>query len=269
MLAKTLEAFIRKVVPGTDPWVSDSGIEKGSRFTSEIRQNLNEAVAGIVCLTDENKMEPWILYEAGALSTKVTDRVWTLLLDIDHTAVATPLSSFNHTTAADKDDVLKMVRSIHKTMLAVQERTCSEADLEKYFEVFWACELAPKIAELRAQGPAQRPKPDALTEIRGMLREVGEGVGRTEWRQDKTLAMVHDLHQTIVGRPVPGLSELKSEKGESAKVSDQVAAALVDVSWQPQYGGTPSPARNAHRQRQQPEIAIVEPPVIPPKPDQT
>jgi hypothetical protein len=264
-LAQTLEAFIRKVVPGTDPWVSDSGIEKGSRFMSEIRQNLNEAVAGIVCLTDENKMEPWILYEAGALSTKVTDRVWTLLLDLDHTAVAAPLSGFNHTSAAEKADVLKMVRAIHKTMLVVNERTCSEADLEKYFEAFWESELAPQIAELRAHGPVQRSKPDALTEIRGMLREVGDRLNHTAWRQDKTLAMMHHVYQAVVGRTAPGLSELRAEKFESVKVADQVSAALVDMSWQPQYGGTPLPLRNAADQRQ-PEETKVEPPVVPPNP---
>jgi hypothetical protein len=277
-LAKTLESFIRKVVPGTDPWVSDSGVEKGSRFLSEIRQNLNEATAGIVCITDENRMEPWILYEAGALSTKVTDRVWTVLLDVDHTAVAPPLSGFNHTSAVDKADVLKMVRSIHKTMLVVQERTCSEADLEKYFDAFWATELAPTIDELRAQGPKQRAKPDALTEIRGMLREVGERVNRTAWRQDKTLAMMHHVYQTVVGRPAPGLSELKAQKFEAANVADQVRAALVDTSWQPQQGGTPLPLRNAAQQRQQPEVTVVDPsvvdppvvdpPVVPPEPDQ-
>src|SRR5262249_20805424 len=121
-LATTLESFIRKVVPGTEPWVSESGIDKGARFMSEIRENLNQATGGIVCLTRENLNERWILYEAGALSTKVTDRVWTLLLDVDHSEVAPPLSEFLH-TKADRSDVLKMVRSIHKTVVAAEGKT--------------------------------------------------------------------------------------------------------------------------------------------------
>ena len=268
-LATTFEGFIRKVVPGTDPWVSDSGIDKGARFMSEIRENLNEALGGIVCITDENKLEPWLLYEAGALSTKVTDRVWTLLLDVDHTVVAPPLSGFNHTSAAERDDVLKLVQSIHKTMVNLKERTCTEADLGKLFDAFWASEMALKIAELRAQGPTQRTRSDALSEIAGLLREVGEHVSRTAWRQDKTLAMLQHVYATVVGRPAPSLNELKSEKFEGVKIADQVRAALVDMSWQPQYGGTPLPLRNAAQQRQQPEETIVEPPVVPPKPDQT
>ena len=136
-LAQTLESFIRKVVQGTEPWVSDSGIDKGARFTEAIRENLDQAVAGVVCLTSENLTEPWILWEAGALSTKVTDRVWTLLLDVDHTQVAAPLTGYNH-TKADKDDVWKLIRSIHKTVIAAKEKTCSEGDLKELFDAFWA-----------------------------------------------------------------------------------------------------------------------------------
>ena len=66
-LAATLGDFVRRVVPGTEPWVSESGIDKGARFMSEIRENLRQSLAGIVCLTPENLTEPWILYEAGAL----------------------------------------------------------------------------------------------------------------------------------------------------------------------------------------------------------
>src|SRR5262245_20222161 len=127
-LANAFKDFVRKVVPGTDPWVSESGIDKGSRFMSEIRENLNQASAGVVCLTRENLNEPWILYEAGALSTKSTDRVWTLLLDVEHSDVADPLSPFNH-TKAERDDLLKMVGSIRKTVQASGENTCLESDL--------------------------------------------------------------------------------------------------------------------------------------------
>jgi hypothetical protein len=84
--------------------VSESGIDKGARFMSEIRENLNQATGGIVCLTRENLNERWVLYEAGALSTKVTGRVWTLLLDVEYADVAPPLSEFQP-TKAEKADV--------------------------------------------------------------------------------------------------------------------------------------------------------------------
>ncbi len=214
-LATTLESFIRKVVPGTEPWVSESGIDKGARFMSEIRDNLSQAMGGIVCLTRENLNECWLLYEAGALSTKVTDRVWTFLLDVDHAEVDPPLSEFLH-TKAEKADVLKMVRSIHKSVVAAGEKTSTEPDLENYFDAFWPSELEPKIAELRAQNPIPRPQPEPLTEILGLVRQIGDRAARSSWRQDKTLAMLHQVYRVTVGGPSPSLEELKEMQRQQA-----------------------------------------------------
>ena len=256
-LAVTLEGFVRRVVPGTEPWVSESGIDKGARFMSEIRDNLRQSSAGIVCLTPENLTEPWILYEAGALSTKVTDRVWTLLLDVGHAAVPAPLTGFNHTTV-EREDVLKMMKSIRKTMVAADEKTCSEADLDKYFSAFWSEDLGPKIDELRSQEQVGRKAPDPQAEVLGLLRELGELVGRTAWRQDKTLAMLHHVYQTVVGHPAPGLAELKGKPFEGLRITDHVRAALQDLSWQPQYAGTPLPLRQATTSAQSGTV-VVEP----------
>ena len=119
--------------------------------------------------------------EGGALSTKVTDRVWTILLDVGHTEVADPLKGLNH-TKAEKDDVFKMIKSIHKTMLGLNEKTCSETDLQELFDVFWTKDLAPTIAALRAQGPPEpHVKPDIQSETLGLVREIATR-SRTESR---------------------------------------------------------------------------------------
>jgi hypothetical protein len=98
-------------------------------LTSQTWQKLNEATGGIVCLTRENLDERWLPSEAGALSTKVTDRVWTFLLDVNPEEVAPPLSEFLH-TKAERNDVLKMVRSIHKIAVAAKERPIADVDLD-------------------------------------------------------------------------------------------------------------------------------------------
>jgi hypothetical protein len=96
-LADALGTFIKKVIPGTTCWVSSKDIDKGARFDDAIRTSLGQSTAGIVCLTSENLNARWILYEAGALSTKGIERLWTFLLDIGHSKVDPPLSSFQHT----------------------------------------------------------------------------------------------------------------------------------------------------------------------------
>jgi hypothetical protein len=101
-----------------------------------------------------------------------------------------------------------MVQSIHKTVTA-GEKTCSEADREKYFEAFWPTELEPKITQLRAQDTTPRPQTDPVTEIPGLVRQIGERVARDSWRQDKTLAMLHQIYRAILGGPTPSLQELK------------------------------------------------------------
>jgi hypothetical protein len=173
---------------------------------SEIRDNLSEATAGMVCLTRENLTEPWILYEAGALSTKAVDRLWTVLLDLPHTDVPDPLKALNH-TKAEKADVLKMVGSIHKTVVAAGFKTCAESDLKDYFEAFWP-ELERAITQLQAQDPVPTAQPDPQQEMLGIVRAILQRVSQDRWREEKMLAMLHIIYSVTVGAAAPSLSTL-------------------------------------------------------------
>jgi hypothetical protein len=80
-MALALEDFVPKLVPAVEPWIS-TGIDKGARWAPEIAENLEASGVGIVCLTSDNLTEPWILFEAGALSKiRHERRVWTFLLE--------------------------------------------------------------------------------------------------------------------------------------------------------------------------------------------
>lgn len=67
-IAVALSVWLPSVIQQIKPFVSSEDIEKGKRWSTEIANNLNEANFGIICLTKDNLMEPWILFEAGALS---------------------------------------------------------------------------------------------------------------------------------------------------------------------------------------------------------
>lgn len=114
-LALSLESLIRKVVQGSEPWVSKTGVDKGTRWPEEVAKNLKEVAAGIVVLTSENLDERWLLFEAGALSIKPLERVWTYLLDVEHSEVEPPLSDFLH-TKAERADTFEMIKSIHRAI---------------------------------------------------------------------------------------------------------------------------------------------------------
>src|SRR6267154_4034636 len=72
-VAKKLRNWPPTVVQAARPWMSDTDIEKGTRGLNEIANALNGIKVGIVCLTPENLNEPWLLFEAGALSKTITE----------------------------------------------------------------------------------------------------------------------------------------------------------------------------------------------------
>jgi hypothetical protein len=50
-------------------FISETSISYGDIWYSKILSNINSSDLGIVVMTDENINEPWLMFEAGALST--------------------------------------------------------------------------------------------------------------------------------------------------------------------------------------------------------
>src|SRR5262245_25657246 len=102
--AELLREWLPEVIQRVTPWISSEDIAKGKLWATE----LNEALAikvGISCVTQENKKEPWLLYEAGALRKGLPEaRVCTLLIDLQPQDLQSPLGDFQ-ATRLDKEDV--------------------------------------------------------------------------------------------------------------------------------------------------------------------
>src|SRR4051812_15973009 len=83
MVAEALRDWLPAILQAVEPWMSAEDIEKGARWSSDIGKHLEEAKIGIVCLTKDNQHEPWIQFEAGALS-KTLDNAFVIpyLLDL-------------------------------------------------------------------------------------------------------------------------------------------------------------------------------------------
>jgi hypothetical protein len=71
-LARAAETLVRKTLnlKEGDVFVSDH-IEKGVAWFDSIVTNLQNAAAGIVCLTAENTENSWLHFEAGALAMRL------------------------------------------------------------------------------------------------------------------------------------------------------------------------------------------------------
>lgn len=67
-VAEALHSWLPRVLQAVEPWTSFDNIERGARWAPELAQVLEETRFGILCLTPENLLSPWLLFEAGALS---------------------------------------------------------------------------------------------------------------------------------------------------------------------------------------------------------
>ncbi len=83
-IAVVLRDWIPAVIPSIAPWVSSEDIPKGTRWSTEVAKELANSFSGIICVTPDNIREPWLLFEAGALSGSVEkSRVFPILFGGD------------------------------------------------------------------------------------------------------------------------------------------------------------------------------------------
>lgn len=134
-LAKLFQEWLPNVIQNVEPWISDD-IKKGRLWRSEISTALEDTKIGIICLTQTNLIEPWILFEAGALSKTRDANVSTFLLDNEPSDISGPLSDFQH-TVFDKDDIRKLIGAINDQQKFVNEKPLSKQRLDTAFEKYW------------------------------------------------------------------------------------------------------------------------------------
>jgi hypothetical protein len=184
-VAEALGAWLAQVIQAIEPWIS-SEIQKGARWQSEIADRLDEAKVGIVCLTSGNLTEPWILFEAGALSKTKDSYVCTFLLDVAPADVQPPLGQFQYTIFA-REDVLKLVQTINDVVKKSGDRSLKDQILTSMFDTFWP-RLETQLIEIKNQQetrPASRPDRELLEEVLEILRSQEQR--REEEREEKVL----------------------------------------------------------------------------------
>jgi len=71
-LASALKELLPDAVQGVVAWMSDRDINAGSRWVEELNKKLDNTNFGVLCLTPENLGAPWLLFEAGSLSKRVS-----------------------------------------------------------------------------------------------------------------------------------------------------------------------------------------------------
>jgi len=128
-LYDSLEAFLQ----GTEPFFSPEGIEKGASWFDTLSRQLGETNFGIICLTPENRLNPWLLFEAGALAKHIkAANVCPVLFGLTPDDIEGPLAQFQ-LTSFTKADIERMCGTINSRL----ERKLGPRPFATAFEAFW------------------------------------------------------------------------------------------------------------------------------------
>jgi hypothetical protein len=169
-VAEAIRQWLPKVVQSARPWMSGEDISAGARWLTDVSSMLNNAKVGIICITPENQHNPWLLFEAGALSRTLDQtKVCALAFGMTPGQIKGPLSQFQG-NELNRVGIGRVLKTINESLNS--DREISPPELEEIIDVWW-----PKLNErLRAIPPVSEPTPvrgvdDQLEELLMLSRE--------------------------------------------------------------------------------------------------
>lgn len=128
-----------RVIQSIDPFISTNDIDKGAHWASDLSDELEGTDFGVACLLPENLVEPWIQFEAGAVSRTIQKgkkgRVAPVLFGVQQSdLVDNPLGWFQSTNF-DKEDMRKLMEDINRVN---DSESLKPEILDGAFEKNWA-----------------------------------------------------------------------------------------------------------------------------------
>jgi hypothetical protein len=185
-VASLLSDWLCCVIQASRPWISTRDLDRGSLWFGEINDQLRDTTVGIICLTQENKNRPWILFEAGALAKGLsTARVCTLLVDLEPKDIEDPLAQFNHTFPA-RESLLGLVKTLNG---ALGSDGLDTRILQQVFTTYWPQfeEGFNRIMESTEDAAPSKPRPkeDVLAEILDNTRIMNTRIRRLEQDRER------------------------------------------------------------------------------------
>jgi hypothetical protein len=165
-IAEEFRVWLPGVIQAVKPYFTPDDIVKGSRWSNEIAQVLEESKIGIICLTQENLNAPWIMFEAGALSKNIDkSKVVPILFGVEPTDLEGPLVQFQ-AVRFEKMEIKKLVKMINTEL---GDMGLTSDVLDSVFEMWW-----PKLDERIKTIMEKLINPDARSKRseRELLEEI-------------------------------------------------------------------------------------------------
>ncbi len=193
-IALIFRDWLPLVIQSLKPFVSSEDLRKGSRWSVEIAQELQETSFGLICLTKENLSAPWLNFEAGALSKTIENAYvaafWFDVKPSDLTDL--PIIQFQGTPFNEGE-----IRKLLETLNGAAGNNLTKENLDRLFNAFYP-ELEKQLKELSTQ-PTQKSekssvadKPNILEELLEISRNTQRLLGDTDVKIYKNIEQIHD-----------------------------------------------------------------------------
>jgi hypothetical protein len=169
-LAMAFHEWLPVMFGGVEPFVSSEDIDKGVRWATVLDEELEETDFGITFVTPDNLGEPWIMFEAGALTKSVAyGRCACVLYEVEKSNLQFPLARFQ-AVDLEKLDIFRLVEGINTEL---GEYGQGERELERRFERLWP-DLERSIQRSKVSSshtpPPVRSERDLLEEVLATVR---------------------------------------------------------------------------------------------------
>lgn len=173
-IAEQFKEWLPVIINALEPFYSPKDIAKGTRWSRELASQLEGTHSGILCLTPENIAEPWLHFEAGALSKMMSEaKVTPVLFGVEPSELPGPLKQFQ-AAVFQKADILALIKSLNQDL---GEGRVPEGTLAKSFRTWWP-EFEKAIRGVWGEGALPEPKPEKIKKevLDADLESVGEGI---------------------------------------------------------------------------------------------
>jgi hypothetical protein len=146
-IATAFHDWLPYVIQAAKPFISTGDIDKGKRWSEVLATELGEVAYGIICITQDNFREPWVNFEAGAISKAIdASYVSPFLFNVESSHIQGPLQQFQF-TINEKEDIFNLLRSINSRLKPEDQLTYEI--LRREFDVWWP-ELNKRFIEISA-----------------------------------------------------------------------------------------------------------------------
>lgn len=142
-IAEALRDWLPSVLHAVDPFVSAKDLDFGSRWQTEIAEELEGTNFGLICVTRENLRSEWLNFEAGALAKSVENsRLVPLTIDLAPADIENPLAQFQAMRLVQGD-----LQDLLKTMNVSCSSPIADTVLDKTFRKWWP-DLESEISKI-------------------------------------------------------------------------------------------------------------------------